>query len=159
MIGCCSTKVAANYPSVPYRNEPRPAYREAVTRIKQHVRTTVPVRHSKQPVFQEERCRADRQTRPEHTRRAESDIRRSTVAALRREAKAAGVTGTSGMRKDDLVEAVVEVRRGGGGRADDGDGAAGRDPMVGTSAPERNVQGSRTFDDRPLELHPPGHQE
>ncbi|MFL6177698.1 MAG: Rho termination factor N-terminal domain-containing protein [Ornithinibacter sp.] len=52
----------------------------------------------------------------------ESDVRRSTVEDLRREAKDAGLTGTSGMRKDELVEAVVEIRRRGG---DAGSGGAG----------------------------------
>ena len=60
----------------------------------------------------------------------ESDVRRSTVEELRREAKAAGVSGTSGMRKDDLVEAVLDVRRGGVG-AGDGDGAHGPGPDGG----------------------------
>jgi len=65
---------------------------------------------------------------------SESEVRRSTVDELRREAKDSGVSGTSAMRKDDLVEAVVEARHD-GGSADHGgagsDGTAGAGPDGG----------------------------
>ena len=49
----------------------------------------------------------------------ESALREHTAAELREEAKDAGVSGTSGMRKDDLVEAVADVRSDGSDRSDD----------------------------------------
>jgi hypothetical protein len=56
---------------------------------------------------------------------SETELRAETVGNLRQEAKAAGVTGTSGMRKEDLVREVARVRSGGGN--DDGDAAADGD--------------------------------
>jgi hypothetical protein len=40
-----------------------------------------------------------------------SEMRRLTVPELRREAKDAGVSGISGMRKDELVDEVVAIRQ------------------------------------------------
>ena len=51
---------------------------------------------------------------------SESALRERTAEDLREEAKEAGVSGTSGMRKDDLVDAVAEARD----ESSDGDDAA-----------------------------------
>jgi hypothetical protein len=45
---------------------------------------------------------------------SETQLRESTVDELRQEAREGGVSGTSSMRKDDLVEAVADLRSGGG---------------------------------------------
>jgi hypothetical protein len=42
---------------------------------------------------------------------SETELRRKKVDELREEAKEAGVGGTSGMRKEELVEAVAETRQ------------------------------------------------
>jgi hypothetical protein len=55
---------------------------------------------------------------------SEREVRQSTADELRREAKDAGVSRTSGMHKDELVEEVVAIRqRSGTGRADGSEGA------------------------------------
>ncbi len=65
----------------------------------------------------------------------ESALREQTADELREEAKDAGVSGTSAMRKDDLVQAVADARAGGrGGGEDDGnddDAAHGPGPDGG----------------------------
>jgi len=64
---------------------------------------------------------------------SETEIRETKVDDLRREAKDAGVTGTSSMKKDELVDEVTRIRTGsegssgGGGGADEGDVGAGPD--------------------------------
>jgi Rho termination factor, N-terminal domain len=54
---------------------------------------------------------------------SKSEIRETKADDLRAEAKEAGVTGTSDMRKDELVHEVAKLRS---GSTSDGDGA-GRD--------------------------------
>ncbi len=63
----------------------------------------------------------------------ESELRGMKVDELREEARAAGVSGASGMKKDELVEAVGGARRGGGDddRSGDGDADAGAGPDEG----------------------------
>ena len=61
---------------------------------------------------------------------SESALREQTADELRQEAKDAGVSGTSGMRKDDLVEAVADARSEGSG-TDDDDAAHGPGPDGG----------------------------
>jgi hypothetical protein len=56
---------------------------------------------------------------------SETDLRGTTVGDLRHEAKNAGVTGTSGMRKEELVREVAKVRTG------DGNGDQGSDVGAG----------------------------
>jgi len=66
---------------------------------------------------------------------SESEIRGTKVDDLRREAKDAGVSGTSGMKKDELVDEVTRIRTGSAdgssgdssGGAGDGDVGAGPD--------------------------------
>jgi hypothetical protein len=66
---------------------------------------------------------------------SETELREMKVDELRQEAKDAGVGATSGMRKDELVDAVAEARSGGGDAADtnegDGDGDVGPGPDGG----------------------------
>lgn len=65
----------------------------------------------------------------------ESDLREMKVDELREEAKAAGVDAVSGLKKEELVEAIVEARSGDGtGGADsdaDSDGDLGAGPDGG----------------------------
>ncbi|WP_309071520.1 Rho termination factor N-terminal domain-containing protein [Arthrobacter sp.] len=65
----------------------------------------------------------------------ESDLREMKVDELREEAKAAGVDAVSGLKKEELVEAIVEARSGdGSGGADsdaDSDGDLGAGPDGG----------------------------
>jgi len=57
---------------------------------------------------------------------SETELRDLKVDELRERAREAGVGGTSGMRKDDLVNAIVEAVRGGDGGANArSDGGAG----------------------------------
>jgi hypothetical protein len=58
---------------------------------------------------------------------SESEIRETKVDDLRKEAKDAGVGGTSGMKKDELVEEVTRIRTGSG----DSDGSGGGDVGAG----------------------------
>jgi hypothetical protein len=58
---------------------------------------------------------------------SETELRETKVDDLRAEAKNAGVTGTSKMRKDELVEEVGKVRSGSAGGADGEDVGAGPD--------------------------------
>jgi hypothetical protein len=59
---------------------------------------------------------------------SETEVRNTKVADLREEAKAAGVTGTSGMKKDELVREVVGLRSGDSAERDaDGEVGAGPD--------------------------------
>ena len=55
----------------------------------------------------------------------ESELRDMKLDELRDLAKSAGVGSTSDMRKDELVDAILGARRGGGGTAGDGDGKEG----------------------------------
>jgi len=58
---------------------------------------------------------------------SETELREQTVENLRHEAKSAGVTGTSDMRKDDLVREVARIRA----KGNVGDGSAGTDDGAG----------------------------
>ncbi len=49
---------------------------------------------------------------------SETELRGKKVDELREEARDAGVEGASGMKKDQLVDAVAEARSSGGGAAD-----------------------------------------
>jgi hypothetical protein len=51
----------------------------------------------------------------------ESDLREMKVDELRDEARSAGVDAVSGMKKEELVQAIVEARSGGGTSNDSGD--------------------------------------
>src|SRR3954463_13193783 len=53
---------------------------------------------------------------------SETELRSKKVDELRDEAKEAGVGGVSGMKKDELVDAVAQARESGGGSAEKGDG-------------------------------------
>jgi hypothetical protein len=65
---------------------------------------------------------------PDTPQVSESEIRETKVDDLRAEAKDAGVGGTSGMKKDELVEEVTRIRTGSGdGAGDDGEVGAGPD--------------------------------
>ena len=61
---------------------------------------------------------ADESKSGETSESTQAALQEHTAAELREEATDAGVSGTSGMLKDDLVERVADVRAGGG---DDGD--------------------------------------
>jgi len=70
---------------------------------------------------------------------SETELRGKKVDELRQEAKDAGVTGTSDMRKEELVQEVAKARSGesgdrsqGGGEQPDGDGGVGAGPEGGT---------------------------
>ncbi|WP_345802243.1 Rho termination factor N-terminal domain-containing protein [Microbacterium sp. AZCO] len=54
----------------------------------------------------------------------ESELRDLKVDELRERAKDAGVSGTSNLKKDELVDAIAEQSRGGGRGADSGGGGA-----------------------------------
>jgi hypothetical protein len=56
---------------------------------------------------------------------SETELRERKVDDLREEAREAGVTGASDMRKEELVQAIAEVRSGGGGGEDAGAGPDG----------------------------------
>ena len=56
---------------------------------------------------------------------SETELRSTKADELRQEAKEAGVTGTSSMRKDELVEEVAQIRAGGGSASADDMGAGG----------------------------------
>ena len=58
---------------------------------------------------------------------SETELRETKVAELRDEAREAGVSGASDMRKEELVEAVAAVRSGGGEEGSDGGVDAGPD--------------------------------
>jgi hypothetical protein len=59
---------------------------------------------------------------------SETELREKKVDELRQEAKDAGIGGTSGMRKEELVDAIAAARSGGGaGSADDGGASSGAD--------------------------------
>jgi hypothetical protein len=63
---------------------------------------------------------------------SETDLREEKVDELRQEARDAGVSGASGMKKDDLVHAVAEARSGGdGGAAGEDDSSRGAGPDGG----------------------------
>ncbi|MCU1573787.1 MAG: hypothetical protein JWO93_1869 [Micrococcaceae bacterium] len=56
---------------------------------------------------------------------SETELREMKVDELRQEAKDAGVGATSGMRKDELVDAVAQARSGEGETAGSDDGGTG----------------------------------
>jgi hypothetical protein len=58
---------------------------------------------------------------------SETELREQKVDELRKEARHAGVSGASGMKKDELVHAVAEARSGGDGDGDDSSRGAGPD--------------------------------
>jgi hypothetical protein len=62
---------------------------------------------------------------------SESELRRMKVDELRDEAREEGVTGASGMRKEELVQAVAEERSGDGGRDEGGEDDPGAGPDGG----------------------------
>src|SRR4051794_24004462 len=66
---------------------------------------------------------------------SETELRGKKVDELRDAAKEAGVSGTSGMRKEELVEAVADARQSGGssssGNAQGGDSDGGGDVGAG----------------------------
>ena len=62
---------------------------------------------------------------------SESEIRQTKVDDLRKEAKDAGVGGTSGMKKDELVEEVTRIRTGAPDNDSDSDGSGGGDAGAG----------------------------
>ena len=63
---------------------------------------------------------------------SESELRGLKVDELREEAQRAGVDGASGMKKEELVQAVAEARsgRGGGGRDAGGEDSGGAGPAA-----------------------------
>ena len=58
---------------------------------------------------------------------SETELRETKVDELREEARAAGVAGTSDMRKDELVKAIAGVRSGAAGQRSGDDVEAGPD--------------------------------
>lgn len=62
---------------------------------------------------------------------SESDLREMKVDELRQEARDAGVSAVSGMKKDELVQAVAEARSGDGGGEDSDSGDLGAGPDGG----------------------------
>ena len=62
---------------------------------------------------------------------SETELRGTKVEELRQEAKAAGVSGTSSMRKEELVQEVVKARNDDCGNVNDGDGSVGAGPDGG----------------------------
>src|SRR4051812_22611822 len=59
---------------------------------------------------------------------SETELRGTKVEELRQEAKAAAVTGTSSMRKDELVQEVAKARCEGDGNEHEQDGSIGAGP-------------------------------
>lgn len=69
---------------------------------------------------------------------SETELRDSTVDDLRKRAQEAGVSGTSSMKKEELVQAISEAYRDGAGR-EEGDRAAageGESGMPGDRGPD-----------------------
>jgi hypothetical protein len=65
---------------------------------------------------------------------SETELRETKVDDLREQAKDAGITGTSSMKKDELVDALSEQYRDGG--SDDGEaGLPTAAPTTASSAP------------------------
>jgi hypothetical protein len=62
---------------------------------------------------------------------SETELRDTKVDELRQEAKAAGVTGTSSMRKEELVQEVARARGERGGNEQEEDGSVGAGPDGG----------------------------
>jgi hypothetical protein len=62
---------------------------------------------------------------------SETELRRKKVGELREEAKEAGVGATSGMKKDELVDAVAGARQSGGGSGESRDGGESEDADLG----------------------------
>ena len=59
---------------------------------------------------------------------SETELRDTKVDDLREQAKDAGIGGTSSMKKDELVEALSEAARDGGGSGGDGQGGEAGQP-------------------------------
>src|SRR5687768_7987717 len=58
---------------------------------------------------------------------SETELRETRVDELREEARAAGVSGTADMRKEELVQAVAAVRSGAGAQSSGDEVGAGPD--------------------------------
>jgi Rho termination factor-like protein len=73
---------------------------------------------------------------PDTPQVSETEVRAMKVDELREEARDAGVSGTSGMRKDELVETVVAARTGGADGERGGAEGAGPDGGRVRTGPE-----------------------
>jgi hypothetical protein len=62
---------------------------------------------------------------------SETELREMKVEELREQAKKAGVGSTSGMKKEELVEALVQAGQGGGQAPEDSSGEVGAGPEGG----------------------------
>ncbi len=62
---------------------------------------------------------------------SETELREKKVDELREQAKDAGISGTSGLKKDELVEAIAEAGAGGGSSSGDEGNGDGSEESVG----------------------------